>query len=108
MLVTAFAVPAYAENAKERLQEATGVLNELMGAEDKGIPKNLLEKARCAIIIPGAKKGGFFIGAQYGRGFALCRNENTGVWAPRRESVWKAEVSEPRSEAPRRTSLCSS
>jgi len=40
VLVTAIAVPAYAENAKERLQEATGVLNELMGAEDKGIPKD--------------------------------------------------------------------
>ena len=80
VFLTALVVPAYAENAKERLQEATGVLNELMAAEDKGIPKDLLEKARCAIIIPGAKKGGFFIGAQYGRGFAICRNQSTGGW----------------------------
>jgi lipid-binding SYLF domain-containing protein len=53
-----------------------------MAAEDKGIPRDLLEKARCAIIIPGAKKGGFFIGAEYGRGFAICRDENTGWGAP--------------------------
>jgi len=53
-----------------------------MAAEDKGIPRDLLEKARCAIIIPGAKKGGFFIGAEYGRGFAICRDENTGWAAP--------------------------
>ena len=82
VILTALVVPARAENAKERLQEATGVLNELMGAEDKGIPRDLLEKARCAIIIPGAKKGGFFIGAEYGRGFAICRDENTGWGAP--------------------------
>lgn len=63
----------YAENANERLKEATEVVRELMGAGDKGIPSELLERANCAIVIPGAKKGGFFIGAQYGRGFAICR-----------------------------------
>ena len=59
VILTALTVPAYAENAKERLQEATGVLNELMAAEDKGIPKDLLEKARCAIIIPEPKRAAF-------------------------------------------------
>ena len=77
------AVPCFAENANERLQEATTVLNELLNAGDKGIPMDLLERAHCAIIIPGAKKGGFFIGGQYGRGFALCRNAgHTGWGAP--------------------------
>lgn len=73
-------LPALAENANERLKEATTVLTELMAAEDKGIPRDLLERAHCALIIPGAKKGGFFIGAQYGRGFAICRNPNHKGW----------------------------
>jgi lipid-binding SYLF domain-containing protein len=71
---------AHAENANDRLKEASLIVQEMMNAEDKGIPQDLLESAKCAIIIPGAKKGGFFVGAQYGRGFAICRNESTRGW----------------------------
>jgi lipid-binding SYLF domain-containing protein len=74
------AAPAYPENAKERLEEASAVLNELLSAGDKGIPQDLLQSAHCAIIIPGAKKGGFFLGAHYGRGFAICRDKNHKGW----------------------------
>jgi SH3 domain-containing YSC84-like protein 1 len=70
----------YAENANDRLNEASQVVQEMMNADDKGIPHDLLESAKCAIIIPGAKKGGFFLGAQYGRGFAICRNQSTRGW----------------------------
>jgi SH3 domain-containing YSC84-like protein 1 len=80
ILLTAVAVPASAENANERLKEANAVLNELMATRDNGIPEDLLAKAHCAIIIPGAKKGGFFIGAQYGRGFAICRDQAHKGW----------------------------
>jgi lipid-binding SYLF domain-containing protein len=62
------------------LKEATEVVQELMNAGDNGIPQELLEKAHCAVVIPGAKKGGFFVGAQYGRGFAICRNQTTRGW----------------------------
>lgn len=72
-------VPAYSEHAAERLQEASVVTQELMGTPDSGIPRDLLERAHCAVVIPGAKKGGFFFGAQYGRGFAICRNDD-GRW----------------------------
>jgi lipid-binding SYLF domain-containing protein len=85
ILTTAIAVltvtaPVFAENANDRLKEATEVVNELMRAEDKGIPQDLLEKANCAVVITGAKKGGFFVGAQYGRGFAVCRDHSTRGW----------------------------
>ena len=69
-----------AERASERIQEANEVLLELMSGGDKGIPTELLERAHCAVIIPGAKKGGFFVGAHYGRGFAICRNGNHRGW----------------------------
>jgi lipid-binding SYLF domain-containing protein len=62
------------------LKEASEVVQELMNAADKGVPQDLLESAKCAVIIPGAKKGGFFVGGQYGRGFAICRNESTRGW----------------------------
>jgi lipid-binding SYLF domain-containing protein len=69
-----------AENANERLKEASQVVQEMINVPDSGIPQELIESAKCAIIIPGAKKGGFFIGAQYGRGFAICRNESVRGW----------------------------
>jgi lipid-binding SYLF domain-containing protein len=77
----AFAITAsHAENANDRLKEASEVVQEMINAQDSGIPQELLESAKCAVIIPGAKKGGFFIGAQYGRGFAICRNESARGW----------------------------
>lgn len=79
-LLLASMLPVFGENANERLQEATTVVKELMSAEDKGIPQELLESAKCAIVIPGAKKGGFFVGAQYGRGFAICRDQSSNKW----------------------------
>ena len=62
------------------MKEASEVVQELTNAGDKGIPQDLLQRANCAIVIPGAKKGGFFVGAQYGRGFAICRNQSTSGW----------------------------
>jgi len=76
----ALALPAFAENANDRLKEASEVVHELMNAGDSGIPQELLQKANCAIVIPGAKKGGFFVGAHYGRGFAICRDQSTRGW----------------------------
>lgn len=73
-------LPAAAENANDRLKEATTVFNELMAVSDNGIPQDLLASAHCAVIIPGAKKGGFFVGAQYGRGFAICRDQKHKGW----------------------------
>jgi lipid-binding SYLF domain-containing protein len=72
--------PARAEHANERLKEATEVLREVLATPDKGIPQELIESAHCAVIIPGAKKGGFFLGAQYGRGFAICRDKGHKGW----------------------------
>jgi lipid-binding SYLF domain-containing protein len=44
-----------------------------MDTPDKGIPHDLLEKAKCIAIIPGDKKFAFIFGANYGRGLATCR-----------------------------------
>jgi hypothetical protein len=60
----------HADTAQERLRDSTAVLTEIMNTPDKGIPQDLLEKARCVVVMPGVKSGGFIIGAKYGRGFA--------------------------------------
>jgi lipid-binding SYLF domain-containing protein len=53
-----------------------------MRAFDRGIPRGLLDKARCVVVIPGMKKAGFILGAKYGRGFAVCRHDGSGWSAP--------------------------
>src|SRR5690242_717702 len=69
--------------ATDRLDAAADVLTDMMKASDKGIPQDLINKARCAVIVPGLKKAGFIVGAKFGRGFALCRRASgTGWTAP--------------------------
>jgi SH3 domain-containing YSC84-like protein 1 len=62
-----------------RLSDATAVLNEMAGAPDASIPKDLLGKAECVVIIPGVKKGAIGFGGQYGRGYMVCRR--SGGWS---------------------------
>ncbi|MCC7156880.1 MAG: lipid-binding SYLF domain-containing protein [Bryobacterales bacterium] len=69
---SAFAAETKAD-VEKRLKEATDVLKEFAGSGDKGVPKDLLKKAKCAVIIPAMKKGGFIYAGQYGRGFASCK-----------------------------------
>jgi len=66
--------------SEQRLHESAGVFAETMGMKDQSIPQDLLNKAHCVVIIPGMKKGAFFFGGKYGRGFALCRGEGGKGW----------------------------
>src|SRR5713101_6601386 len=69
------------ESAATRLKTSAEVLSEIMAAPDKGIPQELLEKSQCIVIVPGMKKGAFLIGANYGRGFLLCRQSSGAGWS---------------------------
>jgi lipid-binding SYLF domain-containing protein len=71
-----------ADSAQERLSDATNVFNEVMATPDKGIPQDLLEKANCVIIVPGMKQAAFGIGAKFGRGYAVCRENHARFGAP--------------------------
>lgn len=83
MTACLFAAPSDKDRrqAAERLTEASTVLSELMQAEDKGIPRDLVEKAQCAVIVPGLKKGAFIVGAQFGKGFITCRGTGDRGWS---------------------------
>src|ERR1700729_766332 len=67
--------PAKESKAADRVQAAADVLNEIQGAPDKGIPQEVLGSAECVAVVPSMLKGGFIVGAKYGRGLASCRTE---------------------------------
>ncbi len=66
--------------AVKRVEEAAQVLDEIMSAPDKGIPVDLLSHAHCVAIIPSLVKGGFIVGAQYGKGVVSCREKGGVGW----------------------------
>src|SRR6202046_5709959 len=70
--MTAFA-SSDREDDVARTQKSTQVFNDIMSAPDKGIPHDLLNKAKCVAIIPGELKFAFIFGGNYGRGVATCR-----------------------------------
>ena len=76
---------AFAEDREikvdDRLDASADTLMDMMRASDHGIPQDLLEKAKCVVVVPGIKKAGFIFGAKYGCGFAACRQEGGTGWS---------------------------
>jgi lipid-binding SYLF domain-containing protein len=71
-------VPLFADDRQkdvERLQGASQVLNEVMAAPDSGIPEDILGSAKCLAVVPSYLRGGFIIGASYGKGVASCKTD---------------------------------
>jgi SH3 domain-containing YSC84-like protein 1 len=68
---------AFAGSSKEDLQDrvdaAKTVLDQIMAAQDKSIPMNILAQATCVGVVPSFVKGAFVFGAQYGQGIVTCR-----------------------------------
>jgi SH3 domain-containing YSC84-like protein 1 len=77
ILLTASAL-AFAADSKsdvtKRIDEAATVFTEINSTPDKGIPREILEKAQCIGIIPNLKRAGFIVGAKYGKGVLVCRS----------------------------------
>jgi SH3 domain-containing YSC84-like protein 1 len=70
------------DDVAKRLDNARSVITEMMKADDKGVPQDLLMNAHCVIVIPNLKKAGFIVGGQYGKGYASCREKNRTWTAP--------------------------
>jgi lipid-binding SYLF domain-containing protein len=66
---------------QKRLEECGVVMQEVLNVPDS-IPKDLLEKAECVIVIPSVRKLAFGVGASYGRGAMVCRKgaKFNGAW----------------------------
>lgn len=69
---TAFAASSR-EDLQARLDAAKTVMDQIMSAQDRSIPMNVLEHATCVAVVPGMIKGAFVIGGQYGQGVVTCR-----------------------------------
>jgi len=71
--------PIRGPNTKEGAKQATKaakVFREIMGVPDKGIPRDLLDRAECVLVFPDVIKAAFIIGGQGGRGVASCRTRS--------------------------------
>jgi len=77
-----FATAGISGKVIDRFERSGQVLQEMIGAPDKGIPKGMLDHARCVAVVPSLKKGGLGIGARFGHGFVTCRRGMTGGWGP--------------------------
>jgi lipid-binding SYLF domain-containing protein len=69
----ALMLSAQEETPDKRLRESAATFHQILAAPDRAIPRYLLERAQCIVIVPGMKKAAFVVGGQYGRGFASCR-----------------------------------
>lgn len=65
----------------KRLRNSGRVLSEIMNMPDN-IPQNLLNRARCVVVIPSVLKAALGIGGSYGRGAMVCRTgqDFKGPW----------------------------
>ena len=72
-----------AQNGREvdRVKDAGVVMKEILNIPDD-IPKDLLDRAECVIVLPSVKKGAIGIGGSFGRGVMVCRTGEhyTGHW----------------------------
>ena len=71
------------ENATSgsELQRATEVVEHMSStAPDQGVPKEVMEGAKCVAVIPKLIKGAFVVGGEHGKGVATCRT-GAGKWS---------------------------
>ena len=69
--------------SSSELQRATEtVQNITSAAPDKGVPKDVLDGAKCVAVIPKLIKGAFIVGGEHGTGVATCKTANNRWSAP--------------------------
>jgi len=83
VIFLAFSLFAADESREQKRLEACGqVFKEIMDIPD-GLPKELLNKAECVIVIPSVLKFAIGVGGDFGRGAITCRTGThfTGPWS---------------------------
>ncbi len=70
-----------AKDEHDRLENSGKVMHEILNVPDD-IPQDLLDKARCVVVMPSVLKAAFVVGGSYGRGTMVCRTgkDFTGPW----------------------------
>lgn len=84
-IAAATAAPwALAQNKEQqRLKEAGTVMQEILNVPDN-IPQNLLNHAKCVVVMPSVVKAAFGVGGSFGHGAMVCRtgSDFAGPWGP--------------------------
>src|SRR5678810_875971 len=78
MVIAFVGLPAFAQ----RDENSGRVMTEILNVPDD-IPKDLLDKAECVIVLPSVLKFAIGFGGSYGRGVMSCRSGKgfTGPWS---------------------------
>jgi SH3 domain-containing YSC84-like protein 1 len=73
--------PASEKTEDDRLRNSGKVMEEILHVPDD-IPRDLIDKARCVVVMPSVLKAAFVVGGSYGRGTMVCRTgkDFTGPW----------------------------
>ncbi|MDP3718338.1 MAG: lipid-binding SYLF domain-containing protein [Acidobacteriota bacterium] len=72
---------AQSSDEARRISDSIIVLDEIMAAADKSVPKSILENAVGVAVFPSLLKGGFVVGGQRGKGILSVRDKKTGLWS---------------------------
>ncbi len=84
LIALALLLPAMMAHAEDpplaRAQNAVKVLNEIMQAPDKAIPRDLLRDAKAIAVIPDMLKVGFVFGGRRGEGLISVKSPD-GTWS---------------------------
>jgi SH3 domain-containing YSC84-like protein 1 len=70
-----------ARKEEDRIANSSAVMSEILNVPDN-IPRDLLDKARCVVVMPSVLKAAFIVGGDYGRGTMVCRTGKafSGPW----------------------------
>jgi len=76
---SANASPKQQREATKKAESASRVFEQVMGAPDRSIPKELLDRAEAVAVFPGMLKAGFVVGGRGGSG--VISRRVTGGWS---------------------------
>jgi lipid-binding SYLF domain-containing protein len=76
---SASASPKQQKDATKKSEAAARVFEQVMGAPDRSIPKELLDRAEAVAVFPGMLKAGFVVGGRGGSG--VISRRVTGGWS---------------------------
>jgi SH3 domain-containing YSC84-like protein 1 len=70
-----------ARKEEDRIANSNAVITEILNVPDD-VPRDLLDKARCVVVMPSVIKAAFLVGGDYGRGIMVCRTgkDFSGRW----------------------------
>lgn len=72
------ASPKQQKEAAKKAESASNVFEQVMGAPDRSIPRELLDRAEAVAVFPGMLKAGFVVGGRGGSG--IISRRVTGGW----------------------------